>query len=242
MKSNTNARSLLSALIVLIGLVACSSPSPLSVSEHAEKNELAQERKGIAEERFADNAEISSQSGDEIDLPQNEEVETDPPETPEKKPSTQGASLASEKEAPKTESDQPTAESSPPSASTTPPPKEQAVKEEAPKKSVVSISIIGLDGPLLNNASIPVEDGDSVFDVLVTSAKKERLPVDSSGAGALVYVRGIQSYYEFDHGPASGWMFTVNGVPGNKSAGATDVVEGDVIVWEYTTELPPPTP
>ena len=52
-----------------------------------------------------------------------------------------------------------------------------------------------------------------------------------------VYIEGIGNLYEFDGGPLSGWMYSVNGVFPNVGCSGCDLHDGDVIAWRYTCEL-----
>ncbi len=52
-----------------------------------------------------------------------------------------------------------------------------------------------------------------------------------------VYVQSIDGDGEFDHGPLSGWMYSVNGRYPDYGASQYDLKEGDVLRWRYTTDL-----
>ena len=49
-----------------------------------------------------------------------------------------------------------------------------------------------------------------------------------------VYVEGIHNLYEFDAGPLSGWLYSVNGVFTNLSCSEYILKDGDRILFQYT--------
>ena len=51
--------------------------------------------------------------------------------------------------------------------------------------------------------------------------------------GSDYYVSGIGGLKEKQHGPMSGWMYSVNGVAPNKAAIKYDLKDGDKVVWYY---------
>ncbi|WP_267879712.1 DUF4430 domain-containing protein [Caldalkalibacillus mannanilyticus] len=76
-----------------------------------------------------------------------------------------------------------------------------------------------------------------MLDVLVRATKEKRIQMEYKGRGGTAYVQGIDQLYEFDQGPTSGWMYSVNGEFISKSAGAVKVKDGDEIIWWYTLDL-----
>ncbi|HEY8528706.1 MAG TPA: DUF4430 domain-containing protein [Paenibacillaceae bacterium] len=109
-------------------------------------------------------------------------------------------------------------------------------------KATVTLSIVGSAdyGEILPPTETELLEGDTVADVLLRLAKANRISVDTRGAGPLFYVEGIAGLYEFDEGPASGWIYLVNGVEHPKSAGVYRLEPGDRVEWRYVTEVPPP--
>lgn len=112
----------------------------------------------------------------------------------------------------------------------------------APKKPVpqatATISITGDRGsPILPATRVEVKQGDTVYDLLFRVTSQYGIQMEKRGAGAMLYVEGINNLYEFDGGPESGWMYRVNGVFPNKSAGVFAVKSGDRIEWLYTRDL-----
>lgn len=86
-------------------------------------------------------------------------------------------------------------------------------------------------------ATLQLQQGDTAFTALMRAANERNIPVIYSGSGASIYVRGINGLSEFDGGPLSGWMYSVNGVFPNYSAGLYTLKAGDVLRWQYTTSL-----
>jgi len=86
--------------------------------------------------------------------------------------------------------------------------------------------------------SITVNEGESVYDVLVAFCKRYGFQLDSSFSIAYdtSYVSGINHIYEFDAGEGSGWMYTVNGETPDYGASSVKVKAGDKIRWVYTLD------
>jgi hypothetical protein len=103
----------------------------------------------------------------------------------------------------------------------------------------VSLSIVGdkEHGVILSAQSVPIEQGDTVLDVLSRVVKGKKIQMEYSGVKATAYVKGIDNLYEFDDGPKSGWMVKVNGKTADRSAGNYPVKAGDTIEWLYTLDL-----
>ncbi|MFD2671086.1 DUF4430 domain-containing protein [Marinicrinis sediminis] len=124
-----------------------------------------------------------------------------------------------------------------PAASTAAPQKPAGESsKQAQTEPQVALMIQGLDGEEILNVQVEIEDGDSVLDVLKRETKARRIQMEYRGRGALAYVEGIDNLYEFDHGPTSGWTYTVNGDDIDKSAGTMELSPGDTIEWRYTKE------
>lgn len=116
---------------------------------------------------------------------------------------------------------------------------EQAAQDPEPGKvaePAVTVSIRGEGeiGTVLESQSVAVKDGDTVLDVLKKVTKANKISMEyRGGSGAFAYVEGIGNIYEFDHGPASGWTYSVNGEEPKKSAGVVSVKDGDRVEWLY---------
>lgn len=100
-------------------------------------------------------------------------------------------------------------------------------------------ALVPADGLLYEARELSFSSGDSVFDVLRKSLKSEKIHFEyvDSRAYNSVYIEGIGNLYEFDGGPQSGWMYSVNGVYPGLGCSAYTLADGDVIVWSYTCDL-----
>lgn len=109
------------------------------------------------------------------------------------------------------------------------------VSEEPP---TVTLTAWGTeDSPvILEKREVTWEQGDTVLGLLVRVTREERIHMAYRGGGRTGYVEGIDNLYEFDHGPASGWVYSINGVFPDRSAGGMSVSPGDDIVWWYTLD------
>lgn len=99
--------------------------------------------------------------------------------------------------------------------------------------------IIPSNGVILGETTVEIKDGDTVFDVLKKQTRDNRIHMDfmESPVYQSVYVKGIANLYEFDGGPLSGWMYSVNGVFPNYGASKYELKNGDRIEWKYTCDL-----
>ncbi|QJC53612.1 DUF4430 domain-containing protein [Paenibacillus albicereus] len=107
-----------------------------------------------------------------------------------------------------------------------------------PRADTVSLSVTGPEetGAILSGKTVVIEKGDTVLDALQKATRAAKVQMEHSGSGAGAYVSGIGNVYEFDEGPGSGWLYSVNGEFSSKSAGAVKVEPGDVIEWRYTLD------
>lgn len=90
---------------------------------------------------------------------------------------------------------------------------------------------------ILKEYTINVKENTSVYEGLAIACKENKIPMSATGKGATAYVQGINSIFEFDEGPKSGWLYRVNGVFPDKSSGAVKINTGDKVDWVYTKEL-----
>lgn len=100
-------------------------------------------------------------------------------------------------------------------------------------------ALVPEDGTLLPVTEMEFTGGNSVFDVFRQTLKNQKIHFEYVDASAYdsVYIEGIGNLYEFDCGPQSGWMYSVNGTyPGLGCSGYT-LADGDVIVFSYTLNL-----
>jgi hypothetical protein len=100
-------------------------------------------------------------------------------------------------------------------------------------------ALVPENGTLLPVTEVEFTGGNSVFDVFRQTLKNQKIHFEYVDASAYdsVYIEGIGNLYEFDCGPQSGWMYSVNGTyPGLGCSGYT-LADGDVIVFSYTLDL-----
>ena len=101
-------------------------------------------------------------------------------------------------------------------------------------------SFVPENGIILDSTEIPLESGETAFDILGDVSRTYGIQVESTGTGgdnSLAYIKGINYIYEFDGGELSGWMYRVNGEFPSVSCGAFTLSDGDKIEWLYTCDL-----
>ncbi|MGI6722447.1 MAG: DUF4430 domain-containing protein [Anaerovoracaceae bacterium] len=92
-------------------------------------------------------------------------------------------------------------------------------------------SLVPGGGYLMSERSVGIKNGDTVKSVLLRTAKSAGIVLSWEGGDYLVGIGGI---FEFDGGPGSGWMYSVNGKFPNAACSQYKVKKGDVIAWKYT--------
>ncbi len=112
-------------------------------------------------------------------------------------------------------------------------------EKKKPGKDTVFLTIEGPSdvGTVLHEAEVELEEGDTVLDVLQRITRQERIQMEYRGRGSTAYVEGIDNIYEFDHGPESGWFYSVNGYFPSRSSGAWALEAGDRVEWFYSKEM-----
>ena len=144
-----------------------------------------------------------------------------------------------------------------PTAAASAEPTEAPAPEETPKENTVTMSIscaalldhmdwldpdktelVPEDGWILKPVTVPLEEGESVFDLLlrVTKAHKIHMEYSESPMYGSAYIEGIYNLYEMDAGAGSGWMYSVNGWYPNYGCSGYMLEPGDVVEWRYTCE------
>lgn len=108
---------------------------------------------------------------------------------------------------------------------------DQMTKEKA--------DLVPEDGTLLAVTEVEFTGGNSVFDVFRQTLRDEKIHFEYVDATAYdsVYIEGIGNLYEYDCGPQSGWMYSVNGVHPGLGCSSYTLADGDVIVFSYTCDL-----
>ena len=101
------------------------------------------------------------------------------------------------------------------------------------------VSLVPEDGLMLAATEVEFIGGESVFDVFRKVLREEKIHFEYVDASAYdsVYIEGIGNIYEFDCGPQSGWMFSVNDVYPGLGCSSYTLADGDVIVFSYTCDL-----
>ena len=101
------------------------------------------------------------------------------------------------------------------------------------------VTLVPEDGIMLAATEVEFTGGESVFDVFRKVLREEKLHFEYVDASAYdsVYIEGIGNIYEFDCGPQSGWMFSVNDVYPGLGCSSYTLADGDVIVFSYTCDL-----
>jgi len=96
--------------------------------------------------------------------------------------------------------------------------------------------ILPKDGMIQEEVTVGFTEGESVFDVLLRTCQKNRIHMEytKTPLTGSVYVEGIHNLYEFDAGPLSGWLYSVNGVFTNLSCSEYILKDGDRILFQYT--------
>lgn len=101
------------------------------------------------------------------------------------------------------------------------------------------VEILPKDGWIVPETKVDIEEGETVFDVLlkVTKDKNVHMEYVSTPLYKSNYIEGIGNIYEIDCGPLSGWMYKVNKAFPNYGCGGYIVKDGDQIEWVYTCDL-----
>ena len=92
------------------------------------------------------------------------------------------------------------------------------------------------DGVILAWTEYKGTTDNTVFDALNTLCRNNDIHMEFSFTPIYEsnYIEGIGYLYEFDAGPASGWMYKVNGWFPNYGCSSYYLSDGDEIVWCYT--------
>ncbi len=97
------------------------------------------------------------------------------------------------------------------------------------------------DGVILAVTTYSIEEGDTVYDILVEAVRENNIQIENrgsaSGAHGMTYIAGINYLYEQQYGELSGWIYHVNGVSPSYGCGDYVLKDGDMIEWLYTCDL-----
>ncbi|MCL2202037.1 MAG: DUF4430 domain-containing protein, partial [Oscillospiraceae bacterium] len=99
--------------------------------------------------------------------------------------------------------------------------------------------LVPADGWIFPPTQVTAYEGESVFNVLQREMRRNRIHMSSRFTPVFnsAYVEAINNLFEFDVGPLSGWMYSVNGWFPNFGASRYLLSPGDVIEWVYTVDL-----
>ncbi|PIC99955.1 DUF4430 domain-containing protein [Sporosarcina sp. P29] len=92
-------------------------------------------------------------------------------------------------------------------------------------------------GDIISPKQFKIESGDTAFTILKREVDNRSIPIKFSGIGPTIYVKSINNLGEFDGGPLSGWMYSVNGEFPQYSAGIYELEKDDILRWQYTKNL-----
>ena len=103
------------------------------------------------------------------------------------------------------------------------------------KFSADQLSIVPENGLIYEKSSIPFQDGDTVFDVLIREMKANKIQTEYAASPVYQanYIKGIDNIYEKSFGSNSGWMFAVNGKQPPVGSSSYKLKSGDKIQWLY---------
>ena len=95
------------------------------------------------------------------------------------------------------------------------------------------------DGVIFPRTEVTAHEGESVFNVLQRETRRNRIHMASRFTPVFnsAYIEAINNLYEFDAGPLSGWMYSVNGWFPNFGSSRYLLSCGDEIVWHFTVDL-----
>ena len=112
-----------------------------------------------------------------------------------------------------------------------------ATEEPEVKTEAVALSIYCMDHDVLETTETPWRDGLTVFDLTIELTRVHKIHMEFKGNGTTAYIAGIDNVYEFDNGPGSGWLYSVNGVFQGEGCGQYTLQPGDRVEWQYTLDM-----
>lgn len=95
----------------------------------------------------------------------------------------------------------------------------------------VSVTSSAVGNPVSSGGTFTFNEGATVYDVLCALG----LSVNAHGSSYGTYVAAIGGLAEKEHGSASGWMYSVNGVTPMTACSSYVLSNGDNVVWYYVT-------
>lgn len=122
-------------------------------------------------------------------------------------------------------------------------PKKQSGSSAAPSKPAakyVTLTIDatkGGDGVVVSGKRVEIEAGETVYEVLKDYCGKNNILLSASKIGKGVYVSSIDGVAQFDNGPQSGWIYSVDGTFTQQDCNSYKLKGGETIKWVYTLDL-----
>ncbi|MGM9978472.1 MAG: DUF4430 domain-containing protein [Clostridium sp.] len=113
--------------------------------------------------------------------------------------------------------------------------KDEEDREEEKPKFIVNINIKMVDNTILSS-QIALDNEVNAFEALKYYCESNSIQLGYTGSGKLAYVNSINGIKEKSEGPSSGWMYKVNGVFPNISAGRYDLSSNDTLEWVFTKD------
>ncbi|HHY74412.1 MAG TPA: DUF4430 domain-containing protein [Bacillus bacterium] len=98
------------------------------------------------------------------------------------------------------------------------------------KKQTITITVRSHQSTILSTSTMEVSSGTTALSALLDALGSR---VETSGYGSTAYVIAIDALAEFQHGPTSGWKYSVNGYFPSSSAGSYSLNNGDSLEWVY---------
>ncbi len=95
----------------------------------------------------------------------------------------------------------------------------------------VSVTSSAVGNPVSSGGTFTFNEGATVYDALCALG----LSVNAHGSPYSTYVAAIGGLAEKEHGGMSGWMYSVNGVPGDRACSNYVLPNGANVVWYYVT-------
>ena len=95
------------------------------------------------------------------------------------------------------------------------------------------------DGIIFPETVVTVYEGDSAFDALQREMRNARIHMafNTIPIYDVTFVTAINNLFEFDAGPMSGWMYTVNDQDTGIGASQYILQPGDIVVWYFTLDF-----
>jgi len=99
--------------------------------------------------------------------------------------------------------------------------------------------LVPSSGMIFPATVVTAYEGESVFNVLQREMRRHGIHMSSRFTPIFnsAYVEAINNLYEFDVGPLSGWMYSVNGWFPNFGSSRYLLSSGDVVEWVFTVDL-----